>query len=73
MPLAAAHVGQSSPPSETKNSGALYMIMMALMMGVGIPILCRDSWSAACSTLSMACFQSIKNKCRGEAFCLNKS
>ncbi len=73
MPVEASKMGDSCPASETKKSGALYMDMIASTMGAGMPTLCKDDRRAVCSTLSKACFQSTKNRCRGEAFCLNKS
>ena len=73
IPVDALYTGESVPASDTKKSGSLYMDMIALTKGSGMPILCSEILSASWLTLSKACFQSMKNRWRGEAFCLNKS
>ncbi len=54
IPVEALKVGDSFPASATKKNGALYMDMIASIMGAGIPILCSEDLSAECSTLSKA-------------------
>ncbi len=47
IPVAAEPTRDSLPASDKKNRGALYIDMMAVTRGSGIPILCQDSLRAS--------------------------